>query len=69
MTRKQREREAPSLFSLKCEECGKYLVRVPSGAYVTCPDGHGRLHVEQPFAMPETSANACTMFDTTEGGD
>jgi hypothetical protein len=31
--------------SLRCEECGRLLVRTPSG-YLACPRGHGKLLTE-----------------------
>jgi hypothetical protein len=36
-----------TLYSLRCEDCGHYLTRTPSG-YLACPLGHGKLIRETP---------------------
>lgn len=42
-----RRREAgPDLFSLRCDKCGRPLVRTASG-YLACILGHGGLRIEQ----------------------
>jgi hypothetical protein len=37
----------PTLYSLRCGECGHYLTRTPSG-FLACPLGHGKLILETP---------------------
>ncbi len=44
--RKVRDEE-PGLFSLRCEQCGEYLISTTSG-YLCCPMGHGRLQIDAP---------------------
>jgi hypothetical protein len=45
MARRRRD-TGPGLFDLRCEACGHYLVRTPSG-YLACPKGHGKLQQEE----------------------
>lgn len=51
----------PDLFSLRCQECGKPLVRT-SERYLACPDGHGRLHDAQE-AQPAEGPHEDSLFD------
>ena len=48
MARKRKSSE-PSLFALRCEECGEYMVSTESG-YLACPRGHGKLALDAPPA-------------------
>lgn len=45
MKRKRRD-PGPDLYSLRCESCGRYLVRSESGQYLQCPEGHGKLQLD-----------------------
>ena len=51
MTRRIRAEE-PNLFALRCQECGKQLVKTASG-FLACPNGHGKLIREEREEMPE----------------
>jgi len=65
MGRKRGEAQ-PSLFDLRCETCGKYLVMTESG-YWACLRGHGGLRLDEP-AMTEPEADSFLMFlDDVEG--
>lgn len=50
MPRRRRE-AAPDLFSLRCQQCGRLLVRTTSG-YLACERGHGGLQIELDTAAP-----------------
>lgn len=58
----RRKPEPVGLYSLRCETCGAYLVPT-GGAFLACPAGHGRLHVEQP-ERPEV--DEASLFDPEE---
>lgn len=61
MPRRRRE-AAPDLFSLRCQECGRPLVRTTSG-YLACDRGHGGLQIDLE-AVPE--AETFRMFIDSE---
>jgi hypothetical protein len=42
MARQSNAGDGPTLFGLRCEHCGHYLARTPSG-FLACPLGHGKL--------------------------
>jgi hypothetical protein len=56
--------EGPRASSLRCEECGSYLERTPGG-YLACPNGHGRLSVEQPADEPP-EVDEASLFDASD---
>jgi hypothetical protein len=59
---RRRRDAAPELFSLRCQQCGEYLVRT-SERYLTCPNGHGRLH-EAEDCRAEEARREDTLFDS-----
>jgi hypothetical protein len=44
---RRQKHEEPTLYSLRCVDCGHFLVRTESG-FLACPLGHGRLIRETP---------------------
>lgn len=42
---KRKRETAPDLWSIRCQECGRPLVRTASG-YLACDRGHGGLQLD-----------------------
>jgi hypothetical protein len=61
--KRKRKQPDPDLFSLKCVECGEYLIQTESG-YLCCPKGHGRLRIDAEADIP--GENSGSWFDTLE---
>jgi hypothetical protein len=49
--------DGPPALTSRCEQCGEYLERTPSG-YSACPRGHGKLLTEPPALEPADEKEA-----------
>jgi hypothetical protein len=65
---KRQKHDEPTLYSLRCEDCGHFLTRTPSG-FLACPLGYGRLIREAPDDPQPEDETAWQWFaDEPPGG-
>lgn len=58
---RRRVESQPDMWSLRCEQCNRYLIMTESG-YWSCPLGHGRLIVDSYEAAQDQPAGSFLMF-------